>query len=257
MDATKKQVQDQYRRSGDGYRTSVIHAQGPDLEWIAAEIGMSSPPLLALDIATGAGHTAFVLSRVCQRVVGLDLTPRMLEIAAEEASRRGLDHVTWMEGDAENLPLPDRLFDWATSRIASHHFPHPEKAFAEARRVLVPGGRLILVDNTLPDDSATDQILNEVETLRDPSHQRVFPLADWTRLLEAAGFSSVTHVRSWETPVQWQEWMDRAQTPASSREQAWKLLQTAPASVQQNLGFDPTAEDPTLILRKGMWICQK
>ncbi|GGA38056.1 hypothetical protein GCM10007416_08760 [Kroppenstedtia guangzhouensis] len=61
----------------------------------------------------------------------------------------------------------------------------------------------------------------------------------------------------WETPAQWREWMDRARTPTSSREQAWKLLQTAPESVQQNLGFDPTADDPTLILRKGMWICQK
>ncbi|EGK12223.1 class I SAM-dependent methyltransferase [Kroppenstedtia eburnea] len=257
MDAAKDRVRDQYQRSGDGYRESVIHAKGKDLEWIAEEIGPSSPPLLALDIATGAGHTAFVLSRVCRRVVGLDITPRMLEIAAEEADRRGLDNITWFEGDAENLPLPDRLFDLVTSRIAPHHFPHPEQAFAEARRVLVPGGRLILVDNIVPDDSATDRILNEVETLRDPSHQRVFPIVGWTRLLEAAGFSTVAHVRSWETPVQWREWMDRARTPTPSREQAWKLLQTAPESVQQKLGFDPTADDPTLILRKSMWICRK
>lgn len=258
MDSAKDRVRNQFQRSGAGYRESTIHAKGKDLAWIAEEIGQSpSVPLLALDIATGTGHTAFALSRICRRVVGLDLTPRMLKIAAEEANRRGLNNITWSEGDAEQLPFPDRLFDWVTSRIAPHHFPDPGRAFAEVRRVLVPGGGFVLVDNTVSENSEAADLLNEVETLRDPSHQRVFPITGWTRLLESAGFSALTHLRSWETPVHWREWMDRAQTPDSSRKQALQRLHQAPEPVQQLLGFDPSVEEPTLILRKAMWICRK
>ena len=107
MDNAKEKAKKQFERSGLNYRDSAIHAKGQDLEWIAEEVGRCPSPLLALDIATGAGHTAFALSRCVRRVVGCDLTPKMLHIAAEEAERRGIDNVTWAEGDeAPSLSRP-------------------------------------------------------------------------------------------------------------------------------------------------------
>lgn len=251
MDNAKEKVQKQFERSGLNYRDSAIHAKGQDLEWIAEEVGRCPSPLLALDIATGAGHTAFALSRCVRRVVGCDLTPKMLHIAAEEAERRGIDNVTWAEGDAERLPFPDRLFDVVTCRIAAHHFPQAVQAFAEARRVLVPGGRMILVDNYVPAEA--DELLNRVETLRDPSHFRVHTHSGWTRLLREAGFSTVTALRQWETPVVLEEWFQRAKTPAHRREEALRLLREAPPPVRDLVFFHPLAEPAQLILRKGMW----
>ncbi|PTX48495.1 methyltransferase family protein [Melghirimyces profundicolus] len=256
-DSTKGWVRDQFQRSASGYRDSAIHSRGQDLQWIGEEVARSSTPLLALDIATGTGHTAFVLSGFCHRVVGLDLTPGMLKVAAEEAEKRGLQNLTWSLADAEDIPFPDRLFDVATCRIAPHHFPRPDRVFSEIHRVLVSRGRLILVDNTAPDDPDSDRILNEVERLRDPSHHRVYPVDEWTRLLQSAGFSAISHVRSWETPVRWKEWMDRARTPDESRKKAMDLLSRSPVPVRKTLGFDPSEDDPVLILRKSMWICRK
>ncbi|MEW9033966.1 MAG: class I SAM-dependent methyltransferase [Planifilum fimeticola] len=252
MDNTKEKVKKQFEHTGRNYRDSAIHAKGRDLEWIAEEIGRCPSPLLALDIATGAGHTAFALSRCVRRVVGYDLTPEMLRIAAKEAEQRGIDNVTWAEGDAERLPFPDRLFDVVTCRIAAHHFPRAERAFAEARRVLVPGGRMILVDNYVPEEA--DELLNRVETLRDPSHFRVHTLSGWTRLLRNAGFSAVTVLRKWETPVVLEEWFQRAKTPAHRQEEALRTLREAPQPTRELLLLHPPAEPAQLILRKGMWV---
>jgi ubiquinone/menaquinone biosynthesis C-methylase UbiE len=252
MDETKARVKKQFEQSGRDYRYSAIHAKGRDLEWIVEEIASTPSPLLALDIATGTGHTAFALSRCVHRVIGLDLTPEMLRIAAEEAERRGIANVTWTEGDAEHLPFPDRLFDVVTCRIAAHHFPRVEEAFAEARRVLVPGGRMILVDNYVPEEA--DELLNTVETLRDPSHFRVHTLSGWTRMLQEAGFSAVTPLRQWETPVVLEDWFQRAGTRAENREAAIRLLSEAPQPVRNLLGYDPLSDPVQLTLRKGMWI---
>lgn len=255
MDNAKNKVKKQFEQSGGGYRESAIHAKGRDLEWIVEEIKRGPAPLLALDIATGTGHTAFALSRCVPRVIGCDLTPEMLRIASEEAKRRGIDNVTWAEGDAESLPFPDRLFDVVTCRIAAHHFPRAELAFAEARRVLVRGGRMFLVDNYVPEEA--DDLLNQVETLRDPSHFRAHPLSGWTRLLRKAGFSSVTLARKWRTPIDLDEWFQRAKTPVCKREKALRTLQAAPQPVRDLLLSHPSAGTVKLILRKGMWIAAK
>ena len=253
MDDVKEKAKKQFEQSGRNYRDSAIHAKGRDLEWIIEEIRRHPSPFLALDIATGTGHTAFALSRCVRRVVGCDLTPEMLRIAAEEAERRGIGNVTWAEGDAERLPFPDRLFDVVTCRIAAHHFPRAERAFAEARRVLVPGGRMILVDNYVPED--VDELLNRVETLRDPSHFRAHTLAGWTRLLREAGFAAVSLRRKWETPVVLEEWFLRAKTPAHKKEEALRLLRNAPRRARDLLLLP--AEPARLILRKGMWAAEK
>ncbi len=255
MDDVKEKAKKQFEQSGRNYRDSAIHAKGRDLEWIIEEIRRHPSPFLALDIATGTGHTAFALSRCVRRVVGCDLTPEMLRIAAEEANRRGIDNVTWAEGDAESLPFPDRLFDVVTCRIAAHHFPRAEQAFAEARRVLVPGGRMILIDNYAPEEA--DALLNRVETLRDPSHFRVHTLSGWTRLLQQAGFSTVTLLRRWKTPVVLEEWFQRAKTRAEHRKAAIRLLSEAPQPVRDRVLCRPFPEPDQLILRKGMWIATR
>ncbi|TMZ36634.1 class I SAM-dependent methyltransferase, partial [Klebsiella pneumoniae] len=139
----------------------------------------------------------------------------------------------------------------------AHHCPRPEQAFTEVHRVLKPRGSFILVDNTAPADADSEQVLNKVERLRDPSHQRVWSVPGWTRLLKTAGFTSIRHLRSWETPVQWKEWMDRAQTPEPPRRKALRLLLHSSESMQQALGFTPSEDDPILVLRKSMWICHK
>lgn len=111
---------------------------------------------------------------------------------------------------------------------------------------------MILVDNYVPEEA--DELLNRVETLRDPSHFRAHTLSGWTRLLQKAGFSTVTLLRKWETPVHLDEWFQRAKTPVHKREKALRLLLESPQPVRSLLLYHPPAEPTRLILRKGMWI---
>jgi ubiquinone/menaquinone biosynthesis C-methylase UbiE len=102
-----------------------------------------------LDIGTGPGH---ILLLVAERfpdaqVVGLDLSPRMLEHAARR--RAGSPHaarIALQLGDAKRLPFPDASFDVVFSNTILHHVPEPVAMLAEARRVLRPGGALLIRD---------------------------------------------------------------------------------------------------------------
>jgi demethylmenaquinone methyltransferase/2-methoxy-6-polyprenyl-1,4-benzoquinol methylase len=103
-----------------------------------------------LDVAGGTGDIAF---RLLERLDGeaditlVDINPAMLEVGRDRALDRGwLDQIAWVAGDAERLPLPDRCFDAYTIAFGIRNVTHIDKALAEARRVLRPGGRLIVLE---------------------------------------------------------------------------------------------------------------
>lgn len=102
-----------------------------------------------LDLATGTGDLAFRLARAVGpdgRVVGLDLTPAMLEVA------RGRDSasIEWLEGDMLSLPFPDGSFDIVTVGFGLRNVADVPKALREAYRVLAPGGRFASLDLAKP-----------------------------------------------------------------------------------------------------------
>ncbi|MEV6931406.1 methyltransferase domain-containing protein [Dactylosporangium sp. NPDC051485] len=79
-------------------------------------------------------------------VSGIELSPRMLAIARERAAGLGLG-AELLQGDAEALPYDDGTFDTVVCALALCAIPRPATALAEMRRVLVPGGRLLLLDH--------------------------------------------------------------------------------------------------------------
>ncbi|MFH1560169.1 MAG: bifunctional demethylmenaquinone methyltransferase/2-methoxy-6-polyprenyl-1,4-benzoquinol methylase UbiE [Chloroflexota bacterium] len=103
----------------------------------------------ALDVATGTGDFALALARRLGigRVVGLDFAPRMLPMARDKAQRRGLSHwVHWMLGDALALPFSDDHFLCATVGFGLRNFSDKEAALREMARVVIPGGRVVILD---------------------------------------------------------------------------------------------------------------
>ena len=98
-----------------------------------------------LDVGTGTGILAFILREFCPRVTAVDISPGMLEQARGNAQWLNSD-VTFRQADAEHLPFDDGTFTALVNRIVLWTLPHPELALAEWRRVLHPGGRLVIID---------------------------------------------------------------------------------------------------------------
>jgi SAM-dependent methyltransferase len=94
-----------------------------------------------LDVACGTGVVALSAARLGARVTGVDLTPELIARAKENASLMRLEG-TFLEGDAEALPVGDAQFDFVLSQFGHMFAPRPEVAVKEMLRVLKPGGTL-------------------------------------------------------------------------------------------------------------------
>jgi SAM-dependent methyltransferase len=152
---------------------------------LVVEFSGAGPDDTVLDVACGPGLLAYAFARVVRHATGIDLTPAMLERARALQAERGLDNVSWRQGDVLPLPWPDATFTIVTARFAFHHFLDPQAALAEMKRVCRPGGRVMVVDSA-PDRTKADAF-NRMERLRDPSHVRAMPPEELVGLFGAVG----------------------------------------------------------------------
>lgn len=140
-----------------------------------------------LDVGCGTGAVLELLHEryPSSLLTGLDLTPGMIEVARAKQ----LSNVDFVVGDAENLPFEPQSFDAVLCSNSFHHYPHPDRFFAEAARVLRPGGRLILRDYT-----SNDVVVWLMNTLELPLARlfghgdvRICKVSELRDLAEAAG----------------------------------------------------------------------
>jgi demethylmenaquinone methyltransferase / 2-methoxy-6-polyprenyl-1,4-benzoquinol methylase len=120
---------------------------GQDRRWKARVVALSAarPGLRALDLACGTGDIAIALAARGANVVGLDITPRMLQLArTKHTSAR------FVTGDMLALPFRDEAFDVVTTGYGLRNVPDLSRAIGEMRRVLKPGGVLLSLDFDRP-----------------------------------------------------------------------------------------------------------
>lgn len=182
----KAQAQERFGQFAQGYVESKGHASGDDLERLV-ELAQPQADWVMLDVATGGGHTALKFAPLVKQVVALDLTPQMLEAAEKFITSKGVTNVEFKQGDAENLPFEANTFDLVTCRIAPHHFPNCWQFVQEVTRVIKAGGKLIVEDNTVPDDERAARYVDAFERLRDPSHHRMYAGYEWQGMFLDAG----------------------------------------------------------------------
>jgi SAM-dependent methyltransferase len=120
----------------------------PGRSWAAwaRALGHLLPPMDVADIGCGEGYLTLEAARWARNVIAIDRSVDVLERAKALARRRRVTNVTWKKGDLTKLPLKDKSVDVALLSQSLHHATHPQRALAEATRVLKPGGHVLVLD---------------------------------------------------------------------------------------------------------------
>jgi len=117
-----------------------------------------------LDLGSGAGLDCFLAARKVGdsgKVIGVDMTQEMIDMAELNARKHGLKNVEFRLGDIENLPINGNSIDVVISNCVINLAPGKEKVFAEVFRILKPGGKMYVSDIVLLDDLSQEQKQNE------------------------------------------------------------------------------------------------
>jgi SAM-dependent methyltransferase len=136
----------------------------PGRSWAAwaRALGHLLPPVRVADLGCGEGYLTIETSRWASRVIAVDRSSSVLERARDLASRRRVRNVIWKRGDLEKLPVGDDAVDVALFSQALHHASDPSKALSEARRIVVPGGKVLVLDLREHDQAWARERLGDV-----------------------------------------------------------------------------------------------
>lgn len=224
-----------FDEQAEAYLDSRVHRAGDDLDQLVSWVRSADR---ALDIATGAGHTAGALSEAgVENVVATDAAPEMVATARQE-----FPYLAGVVCDAERLPFASDSFDAVTCRIAAHHFPRPAAFVEEVARVLEPGGTLAFEDNVVPDDDALDDYLNRVEEIRDRTHVRSHRVDDWLGWVADAGLT-VEASRIIKKTLDYDEWVANVDPPAERRERLEAIFTDRPPGATEIFEITESEEE--------------
>jgi ubiquinone/menaquinone biosynthesis C-methylase UbiE len=141
-----------------------------------------------LDVGCGPGAAVLETAPLVARATGLDLSPAMIARARSRAE--GIDNVEFVEGDSAQLPFADGAFTAVLSTTSFHHYPNPDRALAEMRRVLEPSGRIALGD--LSSDRLVMRGVDAFCRRYEKGHVHFYKTEELVALLNSAAFRDVT-----------------------------------------------------------------
>lgn len=136
-DAVARVERETWNRSAGSYLENAAKLTSHAVN-LLIEAARLTPDVCALEVGCGPGHIADMMAKTGAKVTGVDLAPGMVRVASER-----YPNIEVKVADAEHLPFEADGFDVVVVNFSVHHFARPEKACAEIRRVLKPGGRFV------------------------------------------------------------------------------------------------------------------
>lgn len=122
------------------------YVPGRSWEGLAETLLTLMPPIVIADLGAGEGTFSQLLARRAKKVIAIDNSNKMVEYGTELARKHGVTNLEYRLGDIEDIPIKSGTVELAFFSQALHHAQHPEKAAAEAFRILKPGGRIVVLD---------------------------------------------------------------------------------------------------------------
>lgn len=163
--AHNKQIVDQFSKQSVPFTKVPGH-----LDSVNTLISMSGVKQtdFVLDVACGPGIVTCEFAKLASKVIGMDVTPAMIDTAQKRQLEIGLQNVSWELGDALSLPFDEKTFDVVITRYSFHHLLSPKLALDEMIRVCKDGGVVLVADVAIPEKNSI--FYDKLELLRDPSH---------------------------------------------------------------------------------------
>ena len=218
----KSRIQQEFTKQAAGFESEHMSFSKQDyLNYVVQRIAPSKTDSV-LEAAAGTCICGRTIAPHAGNVVCLDMTPAMLSVGKSEAEKCHLDNMTFVLGDAAELPFLNDSFNIVLSRLAFHHFPDVKQPFAEMARVLRSGGRLILIDMEAAEEPLRE-IEDSIETMRDPSHIRNLSKNEMLSLYHDNDLS-VSCCEVTKIPLVLQNWLDHTKTPSDVQTQIKNLM---------------------------------
>lgn len=234
-------VLDQFGQQAEAYARLIGQTGERDARPDALlEVARPRPGDHVLDVGCGSGHRAIALARRVAQVTGFDLTSAMLDQARSLQAEAGLANLSWVQGDAIDLPFANSEFTLVLSQAMFHHAADPAAVLKEMRRVCAPGGRIALNDlSPAPDKSAA---FDAIELLRDPSHAHALTLNELQALGAGLGLEEIA-VRSYRTEMPIEPVLAASRPPPGMLEPLRRLYARDAAGGADALGMGARLKD--------------
>lgn len=142
----ERHERDYFERIAPSWDAYVASAYEVELQERLTRLLPWHQDMTVLDAGTGTGYLAGMMAPKVGNVIGVDCAPAMLNCAGEKMAREGYRHVSFREGVAEHLPLATGSVDVAMCHMLLHHVVSPRTVLAELRRVVRPGGYVVIID---------------------------------------------------------------------------------------------------------------
>jgi SAM-dependent methyltransferase len=127
-------------------RLGKDYVPGKSWKSVAEALLHLMPPMVIADLGAGEGAFALLLAQRAKKVIAVDNSAKMIEVARDQALRLGLANIDYRLGDMEELPIDPGSVDLVFFSQSLHHALHPERAVSEAARILAPAGRIVILD---------------------------------------------------------------------------------------------------------------
>ena len=195
-----------------------------------------------LDLACGPGLLLASLAPAMRLTVGVDVTPKMIQMARAKCLAAKLLNTRFVDSLAEHLPFTTAAFDCVVTRLSIHHFLEPLIAMREVRRVLRSDGLFVIADLISSEDPTEARLHNALEQLRDPSHIRMLPESELLKVVNQAGFR-VLSTAHWLQQRQFGEWAAIVGNARSLKSLEVAMRAIAGAGITAGINLRPSSID--------------
>ncbi len=176
----KEQVADMF--DNIAYRYDFLNrflSVGIDIQWRKKAIRQlkNKNPKIILDVATGTADVAIMTARILQpeKIIGIDISDGMLGFGRQKIEKLGLGKlIELLNGDSETIKFDDNSFDAVTVAFGVRNFQNLEKGLSEIKRVLKPGGKLVVLEFSKPKSVVVKQLYNVYMNLVAPNMGKLF-----------------------------------------------------------------------------------